>query len=326
MAVRAFLELPNATAVRIGAGGLLVGRHHHCDLQLSDPSASRRHALVRVLAEGVEIVVLGRTPVLVDDEPCAAVHCLVDGARLAFPGLACKLRVESFDDAVPLTYGVRRGRDRILVRSSPLVIGSGANSHVAIPGWPDGALRLSIVQGALYVELAGEPGLRNGEPIASDAPTAVVPGDILEVRGETLIIEHAPAGDASTVVPADAEPPTAAMVYPLPRGGRIVFTFRDRERAVYLPGRRFQLLWALLEPPPPHAAGELVPDSELVDRVWEDDPALGGRGDLNVVVMRCRKDLLAAGISAERVLERARGGGATRIRLAPGARVTVASE
>jgi len=49
-------------------------------------------------------------------------------------------------------------------------------------------------------------------------------------------------------------------------------------------------------------------------------------GSSNVLVTRCRQDLAAAGIAATNLLERAHGGGATRLCLAPGARVTIAMD
>lgn len=123
---------------------------------------------------------------------------------------------------------------------------------------------------------------------------------------------------------APATSVTAVALHPLPRGGHVAFTFRDGDRSVYLPGRRFQLVWTLLVPPAPHAAGELIPNADLIEQVWDDDPALGSRRDLNVLIMRCRQDLVAAGISAA-LIERAPGGCATRIRLGPGAQVTIAA-
>jgi hypothetical protein len=127
-------------------------------------------------------------------------------------------------------------------------------------------------------------------------------------------------------VPADVEALAIAVeLHVLPKGGRVVFTFRDGERTVYLPGRRFQLVSALLAPPAPRVAGELVPNADLIEQVWDDDPALGSRQDLNVLLTRCRQDLDAAGIAAALLIERAPGGGATRARLAPGAQVSVAA-
>lgn len=158
-----------------------------------------------------------------------------------------------------------------------------------------------------------------------EAPTSPAIGRRLGYRGELCAVDPARSDDALRPVAA-AGLATAVVLYPLPRGGRVVLTFQDGERAAYLPGRRFQLVWALLAPPPPHAAGELVPNADLIEQVWDDNPAFGCRKDLNVLLTRCRRDLVAAGIAPAALIERAPGGGATRVRLAPGARVTIAAD
>jgi len=325
MAVRAFLELADGTALRIGAAGLVLGRHRSCDVQLADPSASRRHALLRATLDGVELIVLGRQPVLLGERSCAAIHEVHDGERLRVPGLDGKVRVERYQQVVRADYGVRRRGDRFLIRSSPFVVGGGAAAQAVIAGWPEEALRFSIAQGALYVELLGADGLHNGAPLPRETPAALGVGDELGYLGEVLAIEEAEAGDASTWGAGRELLATEVVLYPLPRGGRVVLTFADGERSVYLPGRRFQLISALVAPPPPHAAGEYIPDGDLVPLVWDDTEEVGGRQDLNVLLTRCRQDLVAAGIAATSLLERARGGRATRVRLAPGARVRVES-
>jgi hypothetical protein len=159
-----------------------------------------------------------------------------------------------------------------------------------------------------------------------EAPTSPAIGRRLGYSGELFAVDPARSDDALRPLTTAAGLATAVVVYPLPRGGRVVFTFHDGERAAYLPGRRFQLVWALLAPPPPHAAGELVPNADLIEQVWDDNPAFGCRKDLNVLLTRCRRDLVAAGIAPAALIERAPGGGATRVRLAPGARVTVATD
>jgi pSer/pThr/pTyr-binding forkhead associated (FHA) protein len=109
VALRAFVDLPNRIAVRIGPQGLLLGRHRSCDIQLADESASRRHALLRVDPDGVELVVLGKKPVLVNDRPVAATQALAHGDRVALPGFECTVRVEVHEESVRVDYCLRRG-------------------------------------------------------------------------------------------------------------------------------------------------------------------------------------------------------------------------
>ena len=324
MALRAFLELPNRVSLPIGPAWLLIGRHKSCDLQLADQSVSRRHALLRISPEGVELVVLGQKPVQVGDQSCTAVTLLRADDTLAFPGLECRVRIESFEDSVRVAYCLRRGADRFPIHSSPFVIGSGTSARVSIADWPEEALRFSLAQGALYVEVTSGVAQHNDQPLEAGNPTALAIGDAIAYRDETFHLEEAATGDGSTITGADMLA-RAVVLHPLPRGGRIAFTFADGERTVYLPGRRFQLLSALLDPPPPHVAGEYVPDSEVIPLVWLDED-VGGRQDVNVLLTRCRQDLVAAGIAATSLIERAPGGRATRVCLAPGATITKAEE
>lgn len=55
--------------------------------------------------------------------------------------------------------------------------------------------------------------------------------------------------------------------------------------------------------------------------MWDDTDEVGDRTAVNVLIARCRHDLAAAGTLV--AIERAPGGRATRICLAPGADVTI---
>jgi hypothetical protein len=312
--------------VRIGPAGLLIGRHNGCDVQLMDESASRRHALLRVVPDGVELIALGRHPVLVDGRSAAPVERVAAGATLGFPGLVCRVRMRNAEDTVPVAYSLRHDGNHLPIRTTPYVVGSGAATHVQIAGWPDEAFRIHLAQNMLYVELLAETALHNGAEIAPGAPVTLSLGDELRYRGEAFVIEQAAAGSSSTLVGEIRPRAVAAVLEPLPRGGRLTLAFADGDRKVYLPGRRFQLISTLLLPPPPHAAGDYVPDSEVIPLVWSDTDEVGGRKDVNVLLSRCRHDLIAAGISPTDLIERAPGGRATRIVLAPGATVRSAPE
>jgi DNA-binding winged helix-turn-helix (wHTH) protein len=64
-----------------------------------------------------------------------------------------------------------------------------------------------------------------------------------------------------------------------------------------------------------------VDDDTLVTRVWGRDGA--SRTQVNVLIHRARQSLTVAGLNGPALLERAPGGGATRFRIAPGARVEI---
>jgi pSer/pThr/pTyr-binding forkhead associated (FHA) protein len=327
---RAFLDLPDGVALRIGPAGLLLGRHRSCDLQLADETASRRHALLRLARDGVELVVLGKKPVHVNGRAVGDVAPLRDGDRVALPGLTAALRVvaDPRDAAVAPAFLLRRGRDRFAISTSPFVVGTGAVANLVVAGWPEAALVFRVAQGELYVEAAAAGAELAGAPLEPDGVTQLHAGDAIGFGDDRVVVEPADAGagDASTVMTAPGTArATAIALSALPRGGRVALAFPDGERAVYLPGRRFKLIGALASPPPPHVAGDFVPDSEVVPLVWDDDDEVGGRQDINVLLTRCRQDLVAAGIAATQLLERAPGGRATRLVLAPGARVTIAA-
>jgi hypothetical protein len=324
--MRAFLDLPNGMSLRIGPAGLLVGRHRSCDLQLADEAASRRHALLRVSLDGVELVVLGRQPVHVNDRACTAVETLRDGDRLRFSSFECRVRSERSEEPVRVAFCLRHDRERLQIHATPYVVGASPNANVVISGWPDEALRFRIAQGVLHIEATGADARIGDAPLEPGIPIVLALGDAVTFRGETFTIELADPGDASTVLTGTTPYPTRVVVEPLPRGGRLTFTFPDGDRAVYLPSRRFQLVSALLQPPSPRVAGEFIPDHVIVPIVWNDDDEVGGRQDINVLLTRCRQDLVAAGIAATSLLERAPGGRATRIVLAPNAQVRSASE
>jgi hypothetical protein len=182
-----------------------------------------------------------------------------------------------------------------------------ASANVVIDGWPRDALRLWVAQGELSADLD------------DGTHTTLQDGESVTVRGQTFTIERAPDDSKSTITIDGERRLKGIVLEPLPRGGRVTFQFGDGDRTVYLPGRRYRIIAALVAPPSPLAAGDFVPDSELVPLVWNDTDEVGGRVEINVVLARTRQDLVAAGIGTRHLLERAPGGRATRIVLAPGA-------
>lgn len=107
----------------------------------------------------------------------------------------------------------------------------------------------------------------------------------------------------------------------LPHGGLFKARCEKRRFDAYLPGKRFDLVVALAQPPGGYRPGDLVSDQVLWTCIW----GLGGgsRTDMNLLVHRVRKDLDKAGLEGVSIVQRAPGGGATRLAIGEVPCVTV---
>jgi hypothetical protein len=144
------------------------------------------------------------------------------------------------------------------------------------------------------------------------------------MRGETFAIAHAAGRVATTAVGAASQLPTRVLIEMLPRGGRVVFSVGGRDHAVFLADRRLDLIVALLRPPAGYRAGEFIPDDVVRAIVWPRKPSVS-RPEINMLISRCRRDLLDVGLAGPRLLERAPGGGGTRFALADTATIELKS-
>lgn len=325
--LRCVLVLPDGPSRRVGPNGILIGRQKDCDLVTLEPSVSRRHALVRITAEGVEVVPLGRAPVEINGKPSDKPHLLVDGDQLQIPGLPLTVRVEAQppDPDAPGGFVLQRERGGSFgVAHTPFMIGGGEADDLIIKKWPAALLALHVAQGELFVELRTGKAERAGEPLEPGVLEPVLVGEQLSCRGEAFTVAYAGGRDATTTVSTRSELPIAVEIELLPRGGRIVFTLAVGERAVYLADRRLDLMMALLKPPEGYTAGEFIPDDTVRAVVWPRNPAVS-RPEINMLISRCRRDLLDAGLAGPRLIERAPGGGGTRVTLAAGATIVVKS-
>ena len=324
--VRCMVVVPDGPSRRVGPAGVLIGRQRDCDIVATDPAVSRRHALVRLTGDGAEVVPLGKTPVEVNGEPTTNARPLRNGDELRVPGLVLGVTIEvPRPSTTPITgFVLQRGGSSFGITHSPFVIGGGESDDLIVKKWPASSLLLHIAQGALYVEPRDGDAARNGEPIEAGALEPLAYGDRLGYRDETFVIAQAQGSIATTAVGGKGDLPTRVQIEILPRGGRVVFTIGGREHPVYLADRRFDLMFALLRPPTEYKAGELIPDDTIRTIVWPRKPAVS-RPEINMLISRCRRDLVDAGIAGPRLVERAPGGGATRVVLAPGAEVEVLS-
>jgi hypothetical protein len=308
---------PDGVSRRVGGQGLLIGRDPTCDIVVTDPAISRRHALIRASIDGVELVPLGRLPVGHNGRPCERAQLLADGDRIEVAELVFTVKVElPALGHTQVGFRLVRGRSSFALSHTPFVAGGGNTDDLILKRWPAGALRFHLAQGELFLEVVAGVATRNSEPVEGDALVALGVGDVVAYCGDTFEIA---GGDRArtTVVGAADELPSRVVIEMLPRGGRVVFTLPSGERTVYLADRRLNLVAALVRPPAGYAPGEFIPDDVLRAIVWPHNPKVI-RSEINVHITRCRKDLLAAGLAGPRLLQRAPGGGATRLALAPG--------
>lgn len=323
--LRCTLVLANGPSRRVGPKGVLIGRHHDCDLVSTDPSVSRRHALIQLAGAAVEIVPLGRAPIEINGKPYDRVHTLADGDTVSVAGLQLEveLRAEAPTGTAPAVFRLERTRGGSFgLTHSPFVIGGGDSDDLIVKRWPAEALRLHIAQSELFVEVTAGTARRNDAELAAGALEPLAIGDTLTYRKETFVVRDAGALHvATTAISSRHDLPTRVAVQMLPRGGRVVFTIGEGERAVYLADRQLDLIIALLRPPQ-ELRDAFVPDEVVRSIVWPRDPAVS-RPEINMLISRCRRSLVEAGLSGPRLLLRAPGGGGTRLALAAGADVVI---
>lgn len=322
--MRCVLDVIGGPSRRVGPSGILIGRQSDCDIVTTDPSVSRRHALVRLTGAGVEVVPLGRSPIDINGTPSTRPQALAHGDELRLPGLTLAVAITIPRPDLDARAGfllARGGGGSFGVAHTPFVIGGGDTDDLIVKKWPERVMSLHIAQGALFVELHAGAATRNGEPLEVDAMTALVPGDELACRGETFVVRAVGGGEITTAL-RGAELPVRVFIEMLPRGGRVVFSIGAGDRAVYLADRRFDLVVALARPPGGHRAGEFISDDVLRTVVWPRKPSVT-RPEINMLISRCRRDLVEAGLAGPLLIERAPGGGGTRLAVAPDAEIVM---
>lgn len=323
--LRCNVVVENGPSRRVGTNGILIGRQGDCDIVATDPQVSRRHALVRLTSDGAEVVPLGRAPIELNGKEHAAPSALADGDVLRIPGLELHLEISippPQRDA-PAAFLLERNANSFRISHTPFTLGSGDTDDLIIKAWPASALVFHLAQGELFVLVREGEATRSGQPLPADTLEPLAVGDTVAYRGDTFAIAAAPGRVATTAVGSASLLPTKVEIEMLPRGGRVLFTVGGREHAVYLADRRFDLLVALLRPTG-YQPGEFIPDDTVRAIVWPRKPEVS-RQEINMLISRCRKDLVDVGLAGPRLLERAPGGGGTRIALAPNAVVETRS-
>jgi len=321
------LVVPDGPSRRVGRNGVLIGRHRDCDIVALDPSVSRRHALIRLTADGAEVVPLGRAPVEVNGKPCERVQDLADGDVLVVPGLKLTVQVAAQrpDTNAPSTFSLERARGGSFgLVHSPFVIGGADSDDLIVKKWPPHALKLHVAQGELFVEPTTDKATKNGDELEAGVLEPLAIDDALGFRDETFAVRRGGNHDTTTAVAGIQGLPRRVVVEMLPRGGRVVFTVAGGDHAVYLADRRLDLIIALLRPPEDYKPGDFIPDDVVRQIVWPRNPAVT-RPEINMLISRCRRDLVQAGLAGPRLLVRAPGGGGTKLALAPNAEVEIQS-
>lgn len=324
--VRCVVNVPNGPSRRVGPNGLLIGRKQDCDLVSDDPSVSRRHALVRLTSEGAEVVPLGRGPVELNGKKLDKPAALADGDELRVPGLALEIAIDAQrpDKNAAASWRLERARGGAFgLVHSPFVIGGDDSDDLIVKRWPAHALRFHVAQGELYLEPTVAKVTRSGVELEAGAMEQLAVGDEVGFRKESFTVRQAPR-DATTAVASLDDLPGQVSIEILPRGGRLVLWTAEGERAVFLADKRLDLVIALLRPPAGFQPGDFIPDEVVRPIVWPRNPGVT-RPEINVLIGRCRRDLVEGGLAGARILQRSPGGGGTRFALAPGAVVTVES-
>jgi hypothetical protein len=311
---------------RVDAGGLLIGRAPQCELVVQHPRTSRSQALVHLDQDVPRLVVLGRGRTLVGGKQVTHEATIAPGDRIEVPGAVfAVLRSDEPDSDGGRGWVIELpGGGLFGISDGAFRIGGHDSDALRLTGWPEHAVTLRTTQSRLHL-IAAAPVVVSGRAVEAGELAVLAAGDEVRCAGQTLrIVAGGDFGSGSTVASADGTTgalPHGVRLEFLPRGGRLHLHIADATHTVYLPGNRCDLMAALLQPPAPFRAGELLDDEALLARVWPNQSK--SRVDLNTLVYRLRRDLVAAGIDATLLVQRAAGGGATRIGLGDGASIEV---
>ena len=310
------VSLKDAAGVRIALshGSLLIGRAPSCHVVVSDPHVSRQHVLLLEVESTVQVVPLGKGRVELGGRPVEA-PTLVSGTETLTVGTA-SFTFEMPQSSAPPQWILEAGAHRYPIRRQGFVIGDDDHADLRLPSWPVGAVRLFPVTNGLLAEVARGVEVDSGR--TDGELTRLTSGSRLTCAGLDVVVA------LSSVAPAtvDLTPePTEAALELMPNGALLKLML-DRMHLVWLPQKRGDLVAALLSPPQRLAAGDWVQDDLLLHRVWGNESA--SKAQLNTLVHRTRHSFTCAGVNGAGILERAPGGGATRMRLARNAAVSVA--
>lgn len=309
----------------IKPAGVLLGRSPHCDVVLTESTASRVQAIVFASTGGACLSVLGRGKTTVNGENVDHDRDLAPGDRIELPGLSASIERDVGDLSANRTWLVRGPGGLFGVVRSPFLVGSGNDTDLRLLDGPIRVLSFHVDESdRSELEVEAWAPIRVGDvELATGGRAPIDSGSVIVTEaGVFEIVEGAAMGQAPThrELPGATGPRKVQLEF-LARGGRLTFEWHGCRREVYLPERRCDLIAALLQPPAPFIAGDFVPDEVLLPRVWPGRTMT--RVDLNTVLHRARQDLSRAAGDAAALLVRAEGGNATRFAINRDADITI---
>lgn len=317
-----WLERADGLRLKVGPGGVLLGRSVSCHVVIEHPRVSKRHALLRLSAEGPELIPLGRFAPVVDGSPVHAPTILENGQTLSLPGE--QLRVHYIgrpQRGVIWSVRLEGGVDTFL-HLATYSIGGGAGDALFVEGWPEAVLQVSQAQGALFCYLA-EPATLDGVAVAPGESVDLQHGAALTCRDRTFRFEV----DQLTRLPdtviegLKAARPDALRFTFQPVGGELLVRFKDDEFHLLLSELRARLIAVLLRRQGDYTPGEPLDDQAILSSIWPGEDR--DRKSINQLLHRIRADLIKSGLDPSRLLERPRRGGWIRVIVEPDTLVEV---
>ncbi len=330
IATRCWLENEEGRRWEVGPRGVLIGRSAASDIQLTDPSVSRRSALVYTDPQGVQLVGVGRSALAVNGTPLTEPRTLAHGDRVELPGAVISVSIECSEPSSTTGWALRHRQpsdptSRTIgftpLPLGPFSIGGDESDNLTIAGWLPETIKLEPALPGGWRAWLGAGVTLNGRVPPPDLAHLLQSGDELGWQGTSLRLVDLTSSHQTTMGDDTPELPWQIELQPVPpAGGQVTVKLGHRVRTIWLPGLRFDLLQVLLVPQDGDS-GEPVTDAVVLSRVWGRLPPKDPKA-VNTLVKRLRKDLEGGGLDARTLV--LRNHGRTQFVLAPGAEVTLA--
>lgn len=317
------LERPSGLRLNIPPAGLAIGRHFTCNIVLSDSRAGRLHALVRPDDMGLKLFVTGSNPVLLGSTLVDRWASISPGATLQFPGETITVHGAATPTASSVWF-FARDEEASRTSKSSFTVGGDPLNDLVVPGWPAGAVRFAVRQGALLANFATAARVGRTE-VAPGVMTAIEPGQSITINATAVSVFREVHGETSATVAWLREPPPTRIELDTMRSGaRLTLKYPDLTLVLSVPELAARLLLVLLRPPPGFQPGDLIPDNLVMDQVWPHSPRRDA-AHLERLLARVRQELSDRGVNPLRLLGRQPSAGALRVILGRDTEVAVAA-